>query len=105
MSAQADDITPEVGVSVQVADITVTGLSVQVADNVELGVSVQVADIILIGVSSQLADITSFCFFVLFTATLEDSSPLEGSIDSNGSQSFNLPFDDFFECFFLSSGR
>ena len=105
MSAQADDITPEVGVSVQVADITGTGLSVQVADNVELGVSVQVADITRIGVSSQLADITSFCFFVLFTATLEDSSPLEGSIDSNGSQSFNLPFDDFFECFFLSSGR
>ena len=117
MSAQAADKTPEVGVSVQVVDltevggsvqvdnITETGVSVQVADNAKLGVSVQVADITRIGVSSQLADITSFCFFVLFTATLEDSSPLEGSIDSNGSQSFNLPFDDFFECVFLSSGR
>ena len=93
VSAQADDITPEVGASVQVANITGTGLSVQVADNAELGVSVQVADI------------TSLCFFVLFTATLEDSSPLEGSIDSNGSESFNLPFDDFFECFLLSSDR
>ena len=105
MSAQADDITPEVVVFMQVANITGTGLSVQVADNAELGVSLQVADITRIGVSVQVADITFFCFFILFTATLEDSSLLDGSIDSNDSQSFNVPFDDFFGCFLLSSGR
>ena len=114
MSAQAADKTPEVGVSVQVVDltevggsvqvdnITETGVSVQVADNAKLGVSVQVADIPGIGVSVQAADVTSFCFFVLFTAALQDSSPLAGSIDSNGSQSFNLPFDYFVGCFLLS---
>ena len=53
-------------------NITETGVSVQVADNAKLGVSVQVADIPGIGVSVQAADITSFCFFVLFTAALQD---------------------------------
>ena len=93
MPAQADDITSEVAVSVQVANITETGVSAQVADSVELGASVQEADITEIGVSAQVADITSFCFFVLFTAALEHSSPLEGSIDRNGLQSFIMPFD------------
>ena len=102
MSAQAADKTPEVGVSVQVVDLTEVGGSVQVDNITETGVSVQVADNAKLGVSVQAADLTSFCFFVLFTAALQDSSPLAGSIDSNGSQSFNLPFDYFFGCFLLS---